>query len=144
MEVFSPVAAALFAALVLAGPIAVVVTKVVDFIRNLFDTSHRAPSWVWNLVALGTGLVVAFLFGINLLHAIVAAIPALSDRAGTQDVLGQALTGLMLGAMAGFWHDKMAQWSSQHVAIEPAPGLTVTGPVTPTATTSTRGTTQGK
>jgi hypothetical protein len=36
-------------------------------------------------------------------------------------VLGQVLTGIVLGAMAGFWHDKMAQWAAAHGNVGPNP-----------------------
>jgi hypothetical protein len=104
----------LTAAVVVALPLSVGVTKVVDFIRNLADPSTRAPHWLWNVVAFVVGVAACVLWSINLLSAIVAAVPRLSDQAGTHDLAGQVLTGMMVGAMAGFWHDKMAQWAAAH------------------------------
>jgi hypothetical protein len=125
-DVFGPAAAALAALFVAAGPIAVGVAKVVDLIRNLFgDRQVDVPSWVWNVVAFAVGIAAALGWGINLLAPVVAQVPALASHAGTNDTLGQVLTGIVLGAMAGFWHDKMAQWAAAHQTfLEPAPTVT--------------------
>ena len=116
---FEGIVGALTALLIIAGPIAVTCAKVVDFIRNLADPSKKFPSWVWNLVAMVIGLGIALLWGVNLLEPVVASIPTLADKAGTQDVMGQVLTGLLIGGMAGFWHDKMAQWAAAHKTLPP-------------------------
>lgn len=116
-DVFGPAAAAIAALVIAAWPLSVAVTKVVDFVRNLFGAAEpNIPSWVWNVAAFVIGIVAALGWGINLFSPVVAAIPALSDKAGTQNTAGQVLTGIVLGAMAGFWHDKMAQWASAHKA----------------------------
>lgn len=114
-DTFGGSTAALIALAAVALPLSVGVAKVVDFIRNLFgDRQTSVPSWVWNVVAFVVGIAAAVGWGINLLTAVVASIPALADKAGTNDLAGQILTGLILGGMAGFWHDKMAQWAAAH------------------------------
>jgi hypothetical protein len=116
-DTFGAATAALTALVAIALPLSVGVAKVVDFIRNLFgDNQPNIPSWVWNVVAFVVGVAAAVGWGINLLSAVVATVPALADKAGTNDTLGQILTGLILGGMAGFWHDKMAQWAAAHKA----------------------------
>jgi hypothetical protein len=121
-DTFGPATAALLSLVVIALPLSVAVAKVVDFIRNLFGSSQASvPSWVWNVVAFVVGVAAALGWGINLLSAVVATVPALADKAGTNDVLGQVLTGLILGGMAGFWHDKMAQWAAAHGNVGPNP-----------------------
>jgi hypothetical protein len=109
---FGPAIAALAALILVAGPLAVGVTKVTDFIRNAGDREDTWPTWVWNVVPMVLGVALCVGWGINLLAAVVAAVPALSDQAGTQDTLGQVLTGVIIGAMAGFWHGKLDQWSA--------------------------------
>jgi hypothetical protein len=111
---FGPATAALTALVVVALPLAVLVAKAVDFVRNLVDTEDKLPHWLWNVVAFVAGIALCLGWGINLMSAVVAAVPALSHKAGTQDVLGQVLTGMAVGAMAGFWHDKMAAWAAAH------------------------------
>jgi hypothetical protein len=114
-DVFGPAAAAIAGLIAVAWPLSVAVAKVVDFVRNLFGNREvDMPSWVWNAVAFVVGIAAALGWGINLMSSIVAAIPALANQAGQNDALGQVLTGIMLGAMAGFWHDKMAQWAAAH------------------------------
>lgn len=74
---------------------AIVATKLVDFARNAFDPKQKAPKWSWNLLALGIGLVVAFVWELNLAPA--------ANR--SQLLGGQALTGLAIGAAASGWHE---------------------------------------
>lgn len=123
MELFSPTVAALVAALVVAGPVSVTVTKVVDFIRNLIDRDNDMPSWLWNVVAFAIGLAICIGWGINVFGAIVATIPALAESDALSGTMGTILTGIAVGAMAGFWHDKMSQWSATAHALEPAPAV---------------------
>ena len=111
MDVFNGTLAALTAALVVAGPVSVAVSKVVDFIRNLFDASGTAPRFVWNIVAFVVGLGLCLGWGINVMAAVVNSIPALATNTMLAGTAGTILTGLLVGAMAGFWHDKMKQWS---------------------------------
>lgn len=109
---FGPAIAALAAVVLVAGPLSVAVTYVVDFLRNLGDRDDGWPPWVFQALALLLGVGMAFGWGINLLQAVVAAVPALSDKAGTQNELGILLTGLLIGSMAGLWHDKLQSWSA--------------------------------
>lgn len=109
----------LAAVVLVAGPIAVGVAKVVDFIRNLIDANDAAPPWVWNLVAFAVGIAVALGWGINLVGALTAAVPALAESNVGDGTGGTILTGVVLGAMAGFWHDKMAQWAGWAASRRP-------------------------
>jgi hypothetical protein len=114
---FDAFGAALAAALVVAGPVAVAVTKLVDFIRNLFGASEpNIPSWVWNVLAMVLGVAIALGWGVNVFGAIVSAVPALAESDALKGDMGTVLTGLLIGGMAGFWHDKMAQWSAARKA----------------------------
>jgi hypothetical protein len=116
MEVFGGV---LVAFLVAALPLAVTVTKVVDFVRNLLGTGQaNVPKWVWNLLALALGVIVALAFEINLIAPVAAAIPALKDWS-PDSTMAEILSGLAIGAMAGFWHEKMDEWSSIAKANKP-------------------------
>ena len=111
--------AAFTAFLVAALPLSVGVTKIVDTIRNLVDRAGKLPKVTWNVLALVVGLAVALGFEINLLAPIAAAIPALDDWTPDSTV-GQILTGISLGAMAGFWHEKMDEWSARAKAANPS------------------------
>jgi hypothetical protein len=110
MDQFGPAIAAIAALILVAGPLAVGVAKVTDFVRNLADKTDKWPHWVWNVVPIVIGVAVCVGWGINLLNAVVSAIPALQEQSGSNDFMGQVLTGVLVGAMAGFWHDKMAAW----------------------------------
>lgn len=117
MEAFGGVITAF---LVAALPLSVTVTKVVDTIRNLLGAAEaNVPKVVWNLVALGVGVLLALGFEVNLFAPIAAAIPALKDWT-PNSTLAEILTGLSIGAMASFWHEKMDQWSSSAKANKPA------------------------
>jgi len=109
---FAPALAALTAALVVAGPVSVAVTKIVDFVRNLVDAPDRLPKWLWGGLALLVGLVLALGWDINLLGGLIQAVPALADSSLGDGVVGNVLTGLAIGGMASFWHEKMDQWSA--------------------------------
>lgn len=114
--------AAFTAFLIAAGPFAVGVTKIVDTVRNLFGSAQASvPKWVWNVLALVVGVVFALAFEINLLAPIAAAIPALKDWS-PDATMAELLTGLSIGAMAGFWHEKMDQWSSSAKMAAPPVG----------------------
>ena len=105
--------------LVVALPLAVGVTKVVDTVRNLFGSSEpKVPKVAWNILALVLGVITALCFGINLLSPIAAAFPGIKDWAPS-DSWAEVLSGIAIGAMAGFWHEKMDQWSSLAKAARP-------------------------
>ena len=108
---FDAFGAALAAALVVAGPVAVAVTKIVDLIRNAVG---EMPSWLINVIALVLGVAVALGWGVNVFGAILSAVPALAESDVLSGTGGTILTGLLIGGMSSFWHDKMAAWSAQH------------------------------
>ena len=96
-----------FAAVIASvGTLSLVVTKTVDFIRNLVDKDDSAPTYVWNLAALGVGLGFALGWQIDLSASVAALVPALAVHADRlSGIAGQVLTGFALGAAAGFWHE---------------------------------------
>ena len=114
---FGPTLEALTAFLAVTLPLAVGVTKLVDFIRNLFDRGNNAPAWLWNVVAMAVGILICAGWGINLLGALVATVPALAETDLGEGFGGTILTGIMVGGMAGFWHDKMAEWAAAHKRV---------------------------
>lgn len=98
----------LFAAI----PMAVLVTKGVDLIRNLFDPKVKAPSWTWNIVAFGIGAGMCIGWQVNPVGSLAHAIPALANGTRFNGVAGQVLSGLAVGAMGGLWHEKLSAWSA--------------------------------
>lgn len=111
--------AAFTAFLIAALPFSVGVAKIVDTIRNALGTAEpKVPKVVWNLVALVAGVIFALAFEINLIAPIAAAIPALKDWS-IDATAAEVATGLALGGMAGFWHEKMDEWSSRAKAARP-------------------------
>jgi hypothetical protein len=118
METFGGVITAF---LVAALPLAVTVTKLVDTVRNLLGAAEaKVPKVVWNLLALVIGVIVALGFEINLIAPIAAAIPALKDWS-PDSTAAEILTGLAIGAMGSFWHEKLDEWSSIAKGATPAP-----------------------
>jgi len=93
-------------------PLAVGVTKAVDLIRNVADKDDSWPKLSWNAASfvLGVGLCVGWQF--NFMAPLAAAIPALKGSSALSGVSGQLLTGIAVGAMASFWHEKLDAWSS--------------------------------
>jgi hypothetical protein len=118
METFGGVITAF---LIAALPLAVTVTKVVDTIRNLLGTTQaNVPKVVWNLVALAVGVVIALGFEINLIAPVAAAIPGLKDWTPSS-TMAEIISGLAIGAMGSFWHEKLDEWSSRAKAANPPP-----------------------
>jgi len=93
-------------------PLALLVTKGVDFLRNLLDKGDTWPKWVWNLVAFGLGILMCVGWEFNLISAIASSIPALADNTALNGFWGQVVTGMAVGATAGFWHEKLDEMSS--------------------------------
>lgn len=99
--------------LIAVVPLALLVTKGVDFIRNLVDSGDTVPKWVWNLTAFGLGVLLCLGWGYNLVAELAHSIPALAQNTVFDGVLGQIVTGLVVGASAGLWHEKLDEWSSR-------------------------------
>lgn len=112
------VTGALAAFLLAAGPLAVGVTKGVDLLRNLFDQQDRAPSWVWNVAAFGVGVALCVGWRFNPVAGLIDAIPATEGTSTLTGVAGQVLSGLILGGMAGFWHEPLSGWGAKAVPGE--------------------------
>jgi len=101
----------LVAFLVAAGPLAILVTKSVDFLRNAFDKEDKYKgSWVWNVAAFAIGAGYCLGFAVNL-AATIALRPELATR--LTGVWGEVLTGLAVGAVASFWHEQMSAASAK-------------------------------
>lgn len=109
---FDLIIAALVAALVAIGPLAIATTKVVDLVRNLADRGNRAPAWVWNAVAFAIGIGIAYGWDVNVLGPVAEAIPRLSGSGFLSGLGGDLLTGVVVGGAAGLWHEKFDQWSA--------------------------------
>lgn len=118
-----------FVAFVLAaGPLAVGVNHAVDWLRNLIDPrttqnpAGRFPSVVWTSAGFVFGIALCVGWQFNPVAGLAEAIPAMQGSTRLSGVAGQVLSGLVLGAMAGFWHDKRTAWSAPTANIPPAGG----------------------
>lgn len=115
--------AAFTAFLLAAGPVSVGVTKVVDFLRNLIDPAGtRVPKVGWNVAAVVVGVAFCLGWGFNPFEALVQSIPALQESSSFEGAGGEIFSGLVVGGMAGFWHEKLDQWSSSAKASRAAAG----------------------
>jgi hypothetical protein len=110
--------------LIAALPLAVGVTKIVDTIRNLLDPSDKFPKVAWNLVAIVIGVAFCLGWGFDIFTPLVQAIPAFKDSSLTGSA-GEILSGICVGAMAGFWHEKLDSWSAQAKALKKQTGTQV-------------------
>lgn len=104
----------LVAFLVAAGPLAIMVTKSVDFLRNALDKNDTWPKWSWNVASFAIGAGYCLLFAVNL-AATVAFRPEVASK--LDGVWGQLLTGLAIGAVASFWHEHMSAASAKSTAL---------------------------
>jgi hypothetical protein len=86
------------------GASALVIEKVVSFIRRAFDASNRVKTFWWNALALLLGVAYALGWQLNFAAAAAKLIPALATSGALDGVSGQVLTGLVVGAAAGFWY----------------------------------------
>ena len=82
-------------ALIVAGILSAIVTKLVDTVRNVFDAGGKFPKWVWNLLAFGLGLTICWTGNVNLFATIQQIIPA----------LGITFSGIGIGAGASGVHE---------------------------------------
>ena len=105
--------------LIAAIPLAVGVTKAVDTVRNATDPTDKFPPVVWNVLAMVLGVGLALGWNFNLFAPLIAAIPALEGSGLATGTAGEVLTGLAIGGMAGFWHEKLDEWSSRAKAANP-------------------------
>ena len=105
--------------LVAALPLAVAVTKAVDTVRNAVDQAGRAPKVTWNLLAFILGIAICWGWGFNLFAPLVAAVPALKDTGIGEGTAGEILTGIAVGGLAGFYHERLDEWSSRAKAEQP-------------------------
>lgn len=88
----------------------IVVTKLTDLTRNVFDKGDTAPKWVWNVVSLGLGVIFALVYELDY----VALIPNLPPRlVGVTGATAEVVTGLGIGAVGSFWHELMDLFSSK-------------------------------
>lgn len=100
--------------------VGLILTKLVDTLRNMFDGPDAWPKWVWNLLSLGLGVGAALVWGLDATNLGVA------DN-DLQAWAGQVLTGLGIGATASGWHEVLDNISAGATAKRAgtlAPALT--------------------
>jgi hypothetical protein len=103
--------------LVAAVPLALLVTKAVDTVRNLIDRADTMPKVVWNVLAFAFGAGLCLGWQYNLVGTLSHAVPALTNSTRFDGIAGQLLTGLAVGAMASFWHEKLSAWSAESADV---------------------------
>lgn len=108
---------AFFAVFAVIAALALTVTKVVDFIRNLpyFKNADGTPkfvgSWLWNVVAFAVGVVICVGWQHSFANDLIHLVPALANWNLSNEV-GYLLSGVMLGALAGVGHEILDAFSS--------------------------------
>lgn len=107
-----PVFGVLTAFLVAVGPLAIGVTKAVDTVRNLVDSDASLPKVSWNVAAFVFGVALCVGWQFNLVGTLAHAVPALANSARFDGVAGQVLTGLAVGGVSAYWHERMSSLSA--------------------------------
>lgn len=90
--------------LIAVGPVALGITKLVDFVRN-FDNGDTWPKYLWILLAMVLGVATALLTGSNFADLITGLRPEVAAKlTGT---VGEVITGLAIGGTASYWHEHL-------------------------------------
>lgn len=121
MDKFSQVFALLAGVVIIFGPLAVGLTKLVDMVRNMVDPTgvrFAGARWVWNVLALVLGLVVALVFEMNVMAQVLDLIPQFSDSTALDGVVGQVLTGVGMAGMASYHHETMDRKSAEAKVLQ--------------------------
>lgn len=102
-----PTLQVLIAAIVSVSGLALIVTKLVDAVRNAFDPAdHARLKAVWNILAFVFGVIVVYLF--------VAGGFEIDVPGFEPNTLG---TGLIVGALASGWHEALDRLSPKNTLI---------------------------
>lgn len=86
----------------LIGAGALVVEKVVEFVRSAVETKWHPSTFWYNLLALALGVAYAVGWKLDYTGAVLAQIPATVGMTLSEST-GRVLTGLAIGAASGFW-----------------------------------------
>lgn len=117
MEQLSQVFALIAGVIVIFGPLATGLTKLVDMVR-WWDTDDSVPKIVWILLAWGLALVVCLVFELNVMAQVLALIPRLSDSTILDGVWGQIITAAGMAGMASYQHERMDRNSAEAKALK--------------------------
>lgn len=98
--------------------VGLILTKIVDMLRNMIDADGTKPKWLWNVISLALGVGAAFIWGLDA--------TGLATDTEIQAWAGQLLTGLALGATASGWHEVLDNISAGATAKRTASTATVT------------------
>jgi len=111
----APVFALIAGLVVTFGPLALGLTKLVDGIRSIVDTTPESPwpDWVWILTAFVVGIGVCLGFEINVADALIASVPAFKGSTALEGWVGSVFTGAGMAGMASYWHNTMKLKSSK-------------------------------
>jgi hypothetical protein len=86
--------------------LAVIVTKLVDLVRK-FDSGGKWPKWIWIVLSLAFGVGIALIWQVDALGEI-----GVTASSRLQGVVGQILTGLLVGGFGSAWHELFDALSS--------------------------------
>lgn len=92
-------------AVVLATSIGLVITKLVDMLRNLIDPDDTKPKAWWNISSAVLGVGVCVIWRIDVITGVLG-----ESRLGEWPAL--ILSGLVVGAVGSGWHEGLDWLSS--------------------------------
>ena len=97
MEIFT-------AFLLAAGPVALGIRGVVDFVRRAIDPKSTFPSFIWPLLAIVLAMAYTFWGKVNLVPSVTinGNSPKISDTAG------YVLTAIAIAGVAMYWNTYLA------------------------------------
>lgn len=94
--------------LVAIGPLALGITKLVDFVRG-FDATDSWPKGLWIALSMVFGVIYCLLTAANMVNLISGLRPEVQGHlTGTW---GQVVTGIAVGGVASFWHEHLDKTS---------------------------------
>jgi hypothetical protein len=87
--------------------LAVIITKLVDLCRTLFDGGKNWPKWIWIVLPMAFGVAIALIYEVNVLAEL-----GINPSTQLQGWAGQVLTGVVVGGFGSGWHEVFDALSS--------------------------------
>lgn len=116
MEQLAQVFALIAGVVVIFGPLAIGLTKLVDTVR-WWDTDDSVPKIMWILLAWVLALVVCLVFELNVMAQVLALIPRFSGSTLLNGVWGEVITAAGMAGMASYQHERMDRNSAEAKAL---------------------------
>ena len=109
----------------------VLVTKLVDLARKFDTTGNAGLKWLWQLLAIVFGIVIALVWQVDMLREL-----GIASTSRLQGITGQILTGALAGGFGSGWHEvfdalSSAAKSARANAAATADAIPIDAPIQP-------------